>query len=52
MAALVQEFSAERTALTLVNLSPFEERRLTVRAGAFGEHRFGRAAWDRDDTHL
>ena len=47
VAALVQELSAERTVLTLVNLSPFEERRLTVRAGAFGEHRFGRVTWDR-----
>ena len=47
VAALVEELSAERTVLTLVNLSPFEERRLTVRAGAFGEHRFGRVTWDR-----
>ncbi len=40
VSALVTKLEAERTVLELVNLSAFETRRVTVQAGAFGEHRF------------
>ncbi|MCZ6677552.1 MAG: hypothetical protein O7E52_09900 [Candidatus Poribacteria bacterium] len=40
VAALVNTLEADRTVLQLVNLSPFEPRRVIVQAGAFGEHRF------------
>jgi len=46
VAALVEGLQGERTVVTLVNLSPFEHRRLTLRGGSFGEHRFGEATWD------
>ena len=45
--ALVEVLEAERTVVTLVNLNPSAERRLTIRAGAFGEHRFRGASWQR-----
>ena len=41
VAALVKGLEADRTRLELVNLSPFEDRRVIVQAGAFGEHEFG-----------
>jgi hypothetical protein len=41
VAALVETIERERTVLRLVNLSPFEGRRVVVQAGAYGEHRFG-----------
>ncbi len=40
VAALVTKIEAERTVLTLINLSPFESHTLIVQGGAFGEHRF------------
>jgi len=45
VAALVEGLQSGRTVVSLVNLSPFETRRLTLRAGAFGEHRFARVSW-------
>ena len=39
--ALVEVLEADRTVVRLVNLSPFEEQKLVVQAGAFGEHGFG-----------
>ena len=40
VAALVLQLDAGSTTLHLTNLSPLHERRLTIQAGAFGEHRF------------
>lgn len=46
VAALVSTLEAERTVVTLVNLSPFAERTLIVQAGGFGEHRFDAVTYD------
>jgi hypothetical protein len=46
VAALVETLEAERTVLTLVNLSPFAARRVIIQAGGFGEHRFTTATFD------
>ena len=43
VAALVTKVEADRTVLELVNLSPFDTRRIIVQGGMFGEHAFGRA---------
>jgi hypothetical protein len=40
VAALVSKITNEGIVLTLCNLHPTETRRLSVQAGAFGEHRF------------
>jgi hypothetical protein len=40
VAALVSGLDAESTTVELVNTSPLHARRLTVQAGAFGEHEF------------
>jgi hypothetical protein len=40
VAALVEEMTADRTVLTLVNVSPVEPRLVTVQAGAYGEHQW------------
>ena len=40
IAALVTTLEANRTVMRLVNLSPFETRKVVVQGGAFGEHRF------------
>ena len=40
VAALVEKLEAERTVLTLINLSPCEERDVVVQGGAYGEHVF------------
>lgn len=45
VSALVETLQAGRTVVTLVNLSPFDMRRLTIRAGGYGEHRFATASW-------
>ena len=37
---------ADRTVVTLVNLSPFAERNVIVQAGGFGEHRFDTVTYD------
>ena len=47
VAALVSDLKSGSTTVTLVNLSALHERRLAVRAGALGEHRFGRVRYDR-----
>ncbi len=41
VAALVESITAERTVLTLVNVSPFDSREVVIQAGGLGEHRFG-----------
>ena len=38
VAALVTGLSADRTALTLINLSPDQSRSVIIQSGAFGEH--------------
>jgi hypothetical protein len=40
VAALVEEMTADRTVLTLVNTSPVHSRRAVVQAGSYGEHEF------------
>jgi hypothetical protein len=40
VAALVEKLTADRTVLTLVNLSPVHARRVVVQAGGYGEHEF------------
>ncbi|MDX2138818.1 MAG: hypothetical protein SF123_12055 [Chloroflexota bacterium] len=47
VAALVETIDAKGITLHLVNLSAFDERKLIVQAGAFGEHRFVRAGYER-----
>ena len=47
VAALVDQLSAKRTRLHLVNLSPFYVRDVVVQAGAFGEHRFTAVRYER-----
>ena len=43
VAALVSRIGADGITVELVNTDPLTEKRLTVQAGAFGEHRFTRA---------
>jgi hypothetical protein len=45
VAALVTRVSADRTGLELVNLSPFDTRRVIIQGGMFGEHRFDRVTF-------
>ena len=45
VAALVTKVEADRTVLELVNLSPFDTRRIIVQGGMFGEHGFGRVTF-------
>jgi hypothetical protein len=45
VAALVEKLEPGRTALRLINLSPFQARDVLIQAGAFGEHRFIRARY-------
>jgi hypothetical protein len=40
VAALVEEMTADRVTVTLVNLSPVQERTVVVQGGAYGEHQF------------
>jgi len=40
VAALVSHLDADSTTVQLINLSPLQERRLILQAGAFGEHSF------------
>ena len=47
VAALVTKVEADRTVLQLVNLSPFDLRRVIVQGGMFGEHGFGRVSFQR-----
>jgi hypothetical protein len=47
VAALVEKVEAERTVLLLINLSPFETREVIVQGGAFGEHQFTTARFER-----
>ena len=46
VAALVEQLTADRTVVTLVNVSPLSERRVIVQGGAYGEHRFIAASGD------
>ncbi|MEZ4664393.1 MAG: hypothetical protein R2911_43230 [Caldilineaceae bacterium] len=46
VAALVETISADRTVLTLVNLSPLAHRHVIIQAGGFGEHRFDAVRYD------
>ena len=43
--ALVEKLAANRTVVRLVNLNHNARRELVIQGGAFGEHRFGRAAY-------
>jgi len=45
VAALVTKVEANRTVVELVNLSPFDTRRVIVQGGMFGEHNFGRVTF-------
>ncbi len=47
VAALVRKIEADRTLLELVNLNPFEARKVIVQGGAFGEHIFTSARYQR-----
>jgi hypothetical protein len=47
VAALVEKVEAERTVLLLINLSPFETHEVIVQGGAFGEHQFTTARFER-----
>jgi hypothetical protein len=40
VAALIEKMSAGSATLTLVNVSPVEERTVIVQAGGYGEHHF------------
>jgi hypothetical protein len=46
VAALVDELSADRTSVTLVNLNPVNSRTITVQGGAYAEHRLESATLD------
>ena len=43
----MEKLEADRTVVRLVNLSPNEEREVVVQAGAFGEHSFGTATFEK-----
>lgn len=43
--ALVEKLEANRTVVRLVNLNTNQSRELVLQAGAFGEHKFGRARY-------
>ncbi|MEK0316091.1 hypothetical protein [Cohnella sp. 56] len=45
VAALAEEIGGEHAVLRLVNLNPDGARRVVVRAGAYGEHRFERVRY-------
>ena len=47
VAALVERLEEERTVLQLVNTSAMETRRLIVQGGAYQEHTFTEARWER-----
>jgi hypothetical protein len=44
--ALVEQLTADRTVLTLVNLNPLEARTVVLQAGGYGEHEWTTAAWE------
>jgi len=44
--ALVETLAADRTVVRLVNTSATQARRVLLQAGAFGEHRFTKAAYE------
>jgi hypothetical protein len=46
VAALVEQNSAERIVIRLVNLSPFAPHRTVIQAGGFGEHRIESVSYD------
>ena len=47
VAALVTKVEAGRTTVELVNLSPFDMRRVIIQGGMFGEHDFGRVTFQK-----
>lgn len=49
VAALVDELGPDRAGLQLVNLSRTGSRRVSVQAGAFGEHKFTEARYQEED---
>jgi hypothetical protein len=50
VAALVDAVAQSRVSLTLVNLSPQQERDVIVQAGGLGEHRFLEASYETSST--
>jgi hypothetical protein len=50
VAALVEEMTADRTVLTLVNVNQIAPRTVTIQAGGYGEHQFTTATVDGDKT--
>ncbi len=47
VAVLVTKVEADRTVVELVNLSPFNTRRVIIQGGMFGEHNFGRVTFQK-----
>jgi hypothetical protein len=47
VAALVEQLTADRTVVRLVNLSPVASRTLLIQGGGFGEHRFKEVKYQR-----
>lgn len=47
VAALVEQIEPKYVVVHLINLSVFEARDLLIQAGAFGEHQFSRATFER-----
>src|SRR5262249_11336053 len=55
--ALIDEMTADRVSVTLVNVNQLEPRRVVIQAGGYAEHRFtgvkqGGAAQPLDGTHV
>jgi hypothetical protein len=46
VAALVERLEADRTVVTLVNLSPVATRTVVIQAGGFGEHHFDAVTYE------
>jgi hypothetical protein len=44
VAALIDHLSADRTAVTLINLNPVSSRTVTIQGGAYAEHRIAAAS--------
>lgn len=52
VAALVEELTADRTVLTLVNVNQLQKRHVLVQAGGYGEHQFTTAVIDGSKTEV
>jgi len=46
VAALIDQMTADETAVTLVNLSPTQSREIVIQGGGYGEHRIKTATFD------